>query len=523
MAVGRLRRAFHWLHFVFAVVLTIVVWGLVVLVSSEPKFKALWDLSPQEIGTVSPLTEQLIAEVRAQDKVAEFHLIQELVTRAVTPEQEQLLRIRQSIQQQTWDLLQRYAALGGGNVRVRRYSPTSDEEGLRELTQKYPVTGYGQVVIVLGDRHEIVSMAHDLGDIDPGERLQGMAPGTKPLPQLRAFLGEQVLSSRLKELLVTGRPRVYFLKGLQLGDPLQDPSGQGYAALANLLEQDGIEVMELTLRSGDGVPSDASAVALMEPTSMMPTYVAEALEAYVRRGGRLLLNPIWHQIPDKNPDLAALADRLGFALGPRLVCRLLPDRYNLQNVRVGLDRNAVHELVGEGMLSRNHPVTRSFVLSGRGVQVGFPRELRRATDVPDGVRPDPSLMQTSADSWLEDRIGERPDFRPRQGSPEGTFAPRTLGMIIDVDGQGGETGNVLVLSGQMFNQFILDQNRDFALSVFNWLTRREVLVAVRARKYRANRMDVSPQQLDRIHTLCVVGFPSGLLALCLIVLWRRSR
>src|SRR5690606_29853194 len=121
-----------------------------------------------------------------------------------------------------------------------------DDDTMRELTERFPVPGYGAVVLVLRDeagelaRHKVVSIEHELADIDSGERLAGVAPGSRPLPQLRGFLGEQVLSSRLKELMITGRPTVYFLSGYHLFDLLSDGTGDGYAALANLLEQDGI-------------------------------------------------------------------------------------------------------------------------------------------------------------------------------------------------------------------------------------------------------------------------------------------
>lgn len=524
MAVGGMRRAGQWGLLLVAVLVAVVVWGLVVLVASEPRFKGLWDLSPQEIGTVSPLTRQLIEEIIEEDRVLEFHLIPERPQAAQTPEQEQLIAIRSSVQQQTWDLLQQYSALGGSRVQVRFYDPYADADDMRELTAKYPVQADGQVIIVLGDRHDVVSMVHDLAEIDHGERLQ-MAPGAKPLPQLDAYLGEQVLSSRIKELLVTDEPVVYFLKGLQLSDPLTDAGGQGFGALKSLLEQDGMVVKPLTLESGDSVPADASAVALVEPVRDGPSFVADALERFVRKGGRLFVNPSWSVIPDHNASLEPLGVRFGFQLGPRLVCRPLPDVYS-NGVRYGVPANAEHDVVGDRMLNRNYSLTEPFAVEGRHILVGMPRELGRRPEAPAGVRPDPSLIR-SQPSWLEEPRGMAgPDFRPPSGPQavvQAQFAPRCLGMVVDVDGDAGETGHVLILSGQVFNKHVLDRNSNFALSVFNWLTSRDVLVGIRAKRYENNRMDVEPHQLERTWFATVVVVPAALLVLCVIVFWRRSR
>ena len=99
---------------------------------------------------------------------------------------------------------------------------------------------------------------------------------------------EETITNGVIRVTRPGKKVVYFTEGFgeaSLSDP-QDPKGFASAKLA--LEQENYEVKPLLLPSVEQVPDDASVVVLAGPTRPLTEPAITALEAYLKRGGRLL-------------------------------------------------------------------------------------------------------------------------------------------------------------------------------------------------------------------------------------------
>ncbi len=523
------RRTLGWLHLLAAGVLMLAVWLLLVVVASQPGLKRLWDLSPQAAFTVSQVTEQLLLEARKAELPLEFHTFLQPLPPGVPadPLQRQQAQILGRLQSLTFDLLRQYAYLGGPSVTVKHHDVLRPNDETRALANRFGVRGdSGDVIVVVAKgRHKRLSLEGDLAVIEyPAMRTPQGLP-TSALPILKDYKGEEALSSAVKGLLVQGTPVLYLLKGYGEADRQSQTIGLSYGLWVQALEQEGFRVEDLDLGRSGGVPKDATVLALLEPRAELTERDAHTLHDWLRRGGRLLLVYSFLEIDERNPTGGELGRLLGLEVGRDIVFHLIPDPR--RPGAPGLDGNpGVQRLDIQG-LNPQHPITKPLHLAGRALQFAAGREIRRTGETPAGVRLE-DLLVTGPWAWL----GRRgPDGRPDWRAPgsEAAFAPRTLGLVADVDGPPDEngrptaTGHCVVLSGVAFANVGMPVNGDLALNIVNWLSERKELVTVRGDRYEARSLKVTPQQLDRLWWLLVVAVPGLLLSLGLFVKWRRSR
>src|SRR5690606_24250787 len=185
------------------------------------------------------------------------------------------------------------------------------------------------------------------------------------LPVLKSYQGERGISSALKSLLVQGIPIVYLLEGYSHG--VKFAAGDlDYSRMVEALMQSGMEVRKLNLRNATGVPADAALVICIEPMGEFLPREAEALYAYLRRGGRLFINYGWTVESSLNPTGGKLGELLGYELSQQPVFHRIPDINNRGGGSLdGTDAVARLTL----RLNGNHPTTRRMAENGRAMEV----------------------------------------------------------------------------------------------------------------------------------------------------------
>ncbi len=520
----RLRRVAGVTALLLASALGFVIWAMLVVLSTRPGFKAVIDLSPQQRFTVTEDTLELLRTLRAQDQTVELSTVYEPLglPEQATEEARHIYTLRLSIQDLTTDLLRQYSAHGGDTVRVRQYDIRREIGAVRELTRALDQRRQNFVLVKVGQRSKVLSLDFDLAEIDMGQGAGARVPGGRdPKPILKDFKGEEAISSAIKGLLVEGTPKVYVLEGHGEAN-IEDASGMAYSSLMLALEQEGFAVARLNLSETKAVPRDAACVVSLEPRSEMDDAHAEALVAYVRRGGRLFLNVVYVLTPTSwNPTFANLGRRLGFALGEDLVCNLVADPENPD--KPGRHGEPYVQNLPITTLNPVHDLTRMLSKQGRLPMLKLAREIRRGLNPPDDVAVDLSLLRTSRYAWLEERIGEgQVDWIAPPGVE---MAPRCVGAVIDVVATEGDIpGHVVIISGHAFNNSgFATSNGDLALNIFQWMAQRKVLVGVRGTRYQPRELKLVDQQVGRVQWLLIAFVPGALLALGVCVLWRRSR
>ena len=516
------RRLGGWLNLVLSAAIALAIWGLAIVVSTRPALKKLWDLSPQARFTVEAATEELLDDIREQGLKVEIHTVFFPLQQAPaqTEEQRQLLGINQRLQDLTRDLLRQYDYLGGDAVEVTHHDLLQDPGRIREVMQAIQNRRYNSVILKLGNRSRVLSLEEDLAVFDhPALNTPQGMPVANQVPTLTDYKGEEAISTALKRLLVEGVPKIYFLDGYGSlpGAAVASSNSEFWAALI----EDGFEMAVLDTRGSQGIPADASAVVLLNPTRELLPADAEALYRYLRDGGRVLVSLRYYEQPaDWNVTLRGLADRFGFEISRELVCHEVQDPANPSQGLMGTPQ--CQNLVAAAM-NQAHPVTRPLARQRRYPVFKAGRAIRAVGGEEQGVRVDTSLLRTGPRAWLEQRGNS--GVVDYIGPPDAAaYTSRCIGAVIDVDSESSERpGHLVVLAGECFDNLSFGFNGDLALNLFNWMAQREALISIRGQRYVSRKIELTPQQIGRIGWLLVAGVPGSLLALGLFVFWRRTR
>jgi ABC-type uncharacterized transport system involved in gliding motility auxiliary subunit len=327
---------------------------------------------------------------------------------------------------------------------------------------------------------------------------------------------EETITNGIIRVTRSGKKVVYFTEGFgeaSFQDP-QDPKGFAKAKLA--LEQENYEVKSLLLPSVEQVPDDASVVVLAGPTRPLTEAAINALEAYLKRGGRLL---------------ALVGPRIG---GERLAPFLAG-----WGVKIGSDIVIDREVrlfegprLGVVPLSRTygtHPITQGF----RDFTV-YPQtsSIEPAAEGKKGLQAT-SLVKTSPSSWAETNLDgvfvqgmANLDDGDRKGPVSIAVAVTANLKELGFTPPEGVTdarlvvfGTPLFIDNQQLTQAPL--NGDLFLNAVSWLVGQEELVSIRSRSVRASRADLTPAQAARVFYLSVFIIPQLLIAIGIWVWWRR--
>ncbi|MCA8951214.1 MAG: Gldg family protein [Planctomycetes bacterium] len=526
----RLKRWLNLLGLGLAAALMLAVWVLIVWVGSRPALRTLIDLTPQQVNSVDPATEELLRELQKQGVEVEFHLFFPRISgqgRSLQMQQE--LVIVRRLQELTELLVRRYQWLAPEAVKIHYHDLFNDIANTREAKQAFDYQGPGSEVVVTvrqpgrERRFRKLSLAQDLALIETPDMAQNPQPGGRPtVPVLKQFLGEAQLSTAIKSLLVQGTPVIYVVQGYSpLLDWTNESIGRAYGGLVFALEKLGFEIRALNLARQAVVPRDAAMVYLPEPTEPIGDREAQALFDYVRSGGRLFVNYVWSPSAERNPTGGKLGELLGYEIGQPRIQHLIRD-YNNRTGGRGLDGDpAVGKL--ELVMNPEHPITRK--LAQRPMEVANARPIELLT-APDGVI-QTQLMASGNQAWLA-TIGS--DGRPDLRAPRTALSQFLVGAALTVAAppstdavEAPPTGRVVIVSGEFCNNLGLPSFGDLAFNIMNWLAERDVMLDIQSNRYQPRQMKVQPQQLERVKLLLIWIVPATFLGLGLIVFFVRRR
>lgn len=321
-------------------------------------------------------------------------------------------------------------------------------------------------------------------------------------------INEENVTNAIIRLAKATKKNVYFLAGH--GEPkLQDrESPEGYAAALDALENENYQVRELLLASQEKVPDEASLVIVAGPQKPLLDHELKALDAYLKRGGKLLV-----MLPSTGGDgLKSYLREWGVEVGDDLVVD--------QVVRLFAGPTLGVEPIAD-TYSPNHPITQGF--SERTL---FPmvRSVEPAKTLRDGYEVT-SLVMTAATSWAEKDVeGIFKQGRASLG-PADKKGPVSVGVAVSpakTDGQ--PAAKIVVLGTAAFanNRFLnIFFNRDFFLNAVNWLVGQEEMISIRPRSLRSSRIQLTEGESRAVFYLSFLILPELLVIVGLVVWWRR--
>jgi hypothetical protein len=326
---------------------------------------------------------------------------------------------------------------------------------------------------------------------------------------------ELEVSTGILRLLRGGTKTVCVVTGH--GEPdLSDTSPDGLSQAASALGHNAFEPRRLDLTTGLSatVPSDCGAVLELGPRQPLLPREIDALSAYAKAAGRLLVVASPLSSADPNPLLAPWGVHFlgGLVLDPARSQGadqsdvVLEDLPSLNPVAQGVGRlefPAGGGVVVDGRLRDGLTVSVLARTSARGYVAPHPDA--SVAFGPDSV-PGPVVMAAAADDSRVEATGE-------QRVP-GTSGPRIVRTRVVVTG-----ADTWLTNG------FLDHlgNRRLLLNAVSWLAQEEPLVAATSRPNLGRPLPLTPERRARILVVTVGLVPGAIVGLGLAVAFLRRR
>jgi len=218
------------------------------------------DLTEDRQYTLSDATEDILEDLEEPVTVTAYF------SRNLPPN---IGKTRQDFQ----DLLIEYANLSDGQVLYKFINPNENEDHEKEAAQK----GIQPVLINVREKDQMKQQKAFLGaTIQLGERMEVI-----PFVQPGAGM-EYALSTAIKKISIANKPVVGFIRGH--GEPGVNEMGQAVEQLGVLYD-----VQEIFLTDTTSILDSYRTLALIRPTDSVPSSHLEQLDAFLTRGGRLLV------------------------------------------------------------------------------------------------------------------------------------------------------------------------------------------------------------------------------------------
>lgn len=402
------------------------------------------------------------------------------------------------------NLLKEYQFAARDKLTVEFIDPMRNLARARELQALHQFGPEENLVIVEVDGRSKQISAVDMADYDFLPQLNGEPP------RVRAFKGEQALTSALLELAEPKQRTVYFLQGQ--GEP-PPAEGSPVSLLADYVARQGVRAAPLRLGTTGAVPEDAAAVVIIGSRYDPPPPAMAALRDYWEKDGRLivLLDPA-----AATPELRAFLASAGVA--PR-------DDRVLRTVQLGFATGILRDV--SGSFSDSNRVTRRLhgaesMLPGGACSLELARDASGSVIEPMITAEEPFWGEK--EYVTDETKGVRFD--------EATDTPAPLVLAAMVERGGVADAGVEVASARMVvvgnSEFVLDgtitePNLDFFLSSLNWLLDRGFLADVAPKSVREFNLNLTDLETGRIALYTLVAIPGAAALAGLSVWWRRRR
>jgi len=320
---------------------------------------------------------------------------------------------------------------------------------------------------------------------------------------------EPLLIGAILQVTRPERKRIYVLTGHGERSITDSDRRSGFSTARVALANEFYDVETLSLLSGVGVPADASVVMIPGPRADLLPAELLALDAYLSRGGSLLVMID----PFQAASLAAFLRTYHIAVGDDVVV----DPENR------LFAGDFLTMVIPGLSPRNR------VSAGLGSPPLF-SQARSVSFVPDpsGRFSGEELLESGGSSW---RTTDRDVLQIATASfmpGRDVRGPVPVGVAeyaLPAGGPGGPARLMILGDSDFANNFFIEYlgNKDLLVNSVNWLAHDEQLVGVRPQQQQpgVNQFFVSARQGKVAFWLGTVVQPAIFLGLGLVVFLRR--
>lgn len=454
----------------YAAALAVVVLAAVILVNlvvrALPSQYTEYDISTSGMFTLSDTTQNLLRELDTD--VQAYYL-------AISGEEDANVT----------RLLDRYAGASSHFSWQQR-----DPVLYPTLAEQYDGASTGSVVLVCGDKYEVLSYYGDLYAMDIEAYYYY---GT----QQYSFGAENALTSALAKVTRTASYRLYEL------------AGHGETALGSdfleTLDTAGVTVDSLNLLTAGSIPADASVVLINAPLADVTADEAALLQAYVDGGGKLLA------VTDftlETPNLDGVLASCGMTRQPGLLVETDGDHYPYGMSPTYLLPDVASNEILAGMTA--------------GMMVYTPIA-QGIVSQDDSAYTHTDLLTTSLDAYSLENYATAETAQKADTDPVGSFAVATA---AENEATGARVvwincPNALQTAA---NQSTSGGNAQFLGSIVNWCNGQQTTAVISAKSMSAAALTVPAGAIIGLGVLFVFVLPIVcLIAGAVVCLVRRRR
>jgi len=342
---------------------------------------------------------------------------------------------------------------------------------------------------------------------------------------------EEELTNGIVKVAEQTSKTVYFLTGHGEADLNDGDNAEGYKGVAESIRAEGYAVEPLSLITGEqakagakvalaaaptgalAIPANAAVLVLAWPKSPLFGPEVAALEAYLNKGGRLIVL----LEPDRDGGVRTLLKQWKIELHNDLV----------------VDTNPLNRLMGLGaaapMVQPTEAQEGHALFKGMSAPAVFltARSLAIGTGGLTGVEAVP-MLESGASAWGETNLvdGQAAFDEKKDFAGPVTVAALATKSVSEPDKR-SEEARLFVAGDANFidNKHLrLQGNSDLFVNAVNWLAEEQQKIAIRAKTRSSSQLFLSGEQMGQIKFFSLDIFPVLLVAVGLgIVLIRRQR
>ncbi|MCX8045038.1 MAG: GldG family protein [Desulfobacterota bacterium] len=318
------------------------------------------------------------------------------------------------------------------------------------------------------------------------------------------FVNEENLLSAIIKLIEPGEKIIHFVQGHGEKEISDTDEKTSCSMVRQALEAENYRVQRLLLMQTETIPEDTLVLIIAGPQKDFLPRELDMIDAYLRRGGRVLM------LLDPFP-LPAVEQYLsghGITIARDFIIDLHSKLLNFD------------QLTPVIVPAKGHPIAR--YLNQAAI---FP--LCRSVMLNEHNTGDP-IAWSSPDSWAERDTRSVHEDRARFDDKQDVRGPVSVGVALQIEAAGGQ-GHLVVIGNSNFvtNHYInVLGNKDFFLNTVNWLAEKHLLMSSRTSPERSqmSMFFLTENEARLVLWSAVVGQPA--LVLCVgigIVVWRRMR
>lgn len=469
---GKKQKALTWLNVLIMVLIAIGILVGVNYVSSRQFHR--FDMTFSREYSLSDKSKDLIKQLQEPITIYTFF---------VQPQDQNIFDIQRMMN----DLLEEYKIYSNGKIFVEKITVATNPEMVEALQKKFKLETIAPNDMILrsGDNQKNVNL------VETYETSYG--PYGQP-GGIKAFRGEEALSSAIMTMIKTQKSILYFTTGHNEGDTLSQ-SPEGFATFANYLQRENIEIRKINLLEVTEIPNDCGALIVMGPRSPITAPERNLINNYLKNGGRALfaLDPIIDS--GLSEFLAEWGVRIsdGIVIDPeRCVAFLGRKDYTC----LASDTYGHHPITGKmkGEIS---------ILPGaRAVESISPTI---ATE----------LLKSSGNSWLETNLDDFTKNIAKFDKDTDRKGAISLGVAVSKIENDKETRLVVIGDSDMVRNKFIDATSlmgfgrvDLALNSIRWLTGQEIFISIEPKKTESRKIDLTPGRLTFLFWFSLLIVPA---------------